>query len=429
MIFARAVLVLLCAVDASDGQDDAPAMSVDEQAEAVLEALSERLAVRSPRLVDKPAKDVLEAGRVGLVEEAVLMPAAPTIERALRVARQALLAEQNEAGTWGGYRSPLPGQEFWSNIHTHEAWTVATTGLAVMALIESPGSASVDAAVTRGVTALVEMPLPKRPSDWDVDNTWGLIYGLAGMATALHHPERVGLDLRAALRKRAAEYVASLAEYQTPAGGWGYYAFETRARRPSWATSFMTAAAILALLDAGDAGVAIPESMLSRAVEGLARCRLPHGAYSYSFDAVPRTGLEYIDQVKGSLSRVQVGNDALWAAGHESVDAAVVVEGLDEFFRHHRFLDVARRKPIPHETYYYNSGYFYFFGHFYAARLIERLEPPVGAAYAARLAREIIKTQEADGTMWDYPLFQFDTAYGTAFGIMTLQRMLDVMSP
>ena len=65
---------------------------------------------------------------------------------------------------------------------------------------------------------------------------------------------------------------------------------------------------------------------------------------------------------------------ALLAAG-EKIPEEKLTAGLDNFFRYHRFLDIARNRPIPHETFYYNSGYFYLFGHYYAARLIQKLPP------------------------------------------------------
>ena len=69
-------------------------------------------------------------------------------------------------------------------------------------------------------------------------------------------------------------------------------------------------------------------------------------------------------------------------------DTDSVLDGLDAFFEHHRFLDIARGKPIPHEAYYQNSGYFYFFGHFYAAGVLELLNPAEQVRYRSRLARE-----------------------------------------
>jgi len=128
--------------------------------------------------------------------------------------------------------------------------------------------------------------------------------------------------------------------------------------------------------------------------------------------------------VKGSLGRIQVCNYALTLAGCKDVTHEDLLAGLDQLFAHHRFLDVARKKPIPHEAYYYNSGYFYFFGHFYAARLLELLTPAERARYAERLAREVVKTQEKDGSMWDYYMNTYGKAYGTSFGVMTLKRTL-----
>src|SRR5262249_46686897 len=157
-----------------------------------------------------------------------------------------------------------------------------------------------------------------------------------------------------AARTRAATLVDELADYQTPNGGWGYYDFDTLAQRPSWATSFQTAAALSALVAARDAGLDVKGRITSRAMDALRRCRLANGAYSYSIDPIPHLGLEYINNVKGSLSRIQAGNYALLRAGANDVSRDDVLAGLDLLFEHHRFLDVARQKPIPHEAYYFN---------------------------------------------------------------------------
>ena len=56
--------------------------------------------------------------------------------------------------------------------------------------------------------------------------------------------------------------------------------------------------------------------------------------------------------------------------GVERITPEVLREGLENFFRYHQFLDHARTRPIPHEGFNANAGYFYFFGHFYAAKVI-----------------------------------------------------------
>ncbi len=383
-------------------------------------------------LVDLRPEEVLEAARHGAAGEDAPLPApeamAGTIRRGVGFLRQV----QQEDGSWGGWTDPKPMDDWWTNIYTHKAWIMATTGLVSMALLEEPASPEGDAALRRGVTYMLEAEIPKRPADWDTDNTWGLVYGLQALSEVLARPERVSVfaapedvaAFQAAVTTRCALFVEELGRYQTPSGGWGYYDFETLAKRPSWATSFQTAVALIALLEAQAVGVEVPRDMIVAARDALVRCRLPNGAYSYSVEAVPYMGMEWIDNVKGSLSRIQVCNLALVLVGHGEVTRADLRTGLDQFFEHHRFLDVARKKPVPHEAYYLNSGYFYYFGHYYAARVLELLDPADQIIYAARLAREVTKTQEVDGSMWDYPLNAYDRPYGTAFGVMALHRTL-----
>ena len=369
-------------------------------------------------------QEVLDSAKVGPAGEDTPLPDPAKIREILKTGLDWLIAHQNEDGSWGGPGQPGPYDEFWSNITTHEAWIEATTGLAVMTLREHPESKQALASAARGLDWLIDRPPPKRPSDWDTDNTWGTIYGLEALATCLKAGEPKDEKRRDAAHVSAQKLVDQLADYQTPNGGWGYYDFDSLAKRPSWATSFQTAAALAALITAREAGLDVKGRMTTRAADAIRRCRLANGAYGYSIDPIPAMHLEYINNVKGSLSRIQACNYALLRAGANDVSRADVLAGLDQFFEHHRFLDVARKKPIPHEAYYYNSGYFYFFGHFYAARLLDLLDPADRARYAARLAREIVKTVEPDGSMWDYYMCSYGSCYGTAFGMSTLTRTL-----
>lgn len=364
-------------------------------------------------LLDRPAEELLQAR-----PEAYVLPDEAAIQAGLERGLAWLLENQEADGSWGSTRDPA--HEFWSNPYTHEAWITGTTALVVMALLEQPDHADVLPALQRGVAYLVERPPLQRPSDWDVDNAWGEIYGL----TALLAVERDGrLPRDPARTARIQHHLGALERIQSVDGGWGYYDFDTLAQRPSWSTSFMTAVAVLALVEAGELGLELPEGVLPKAVTALERCLLPSGAYTYSVDPVPGPGrLLGINQVQGSLSRIQVGNLALLRAGSERVGHQDLLDGLDLFFQHHRFLDVARKKPEPHEAYYYNSGYFYFFGHYYAARVLEQLTPAEQLRYRRRLAREVVKTLEEDGSMWDFYINTYGRPYGTAFGVMTLLR-------
>jgi hypothetical protein len=335
-----------------------------------------------PLLVQRPPEEILQTA--GTASDQPPLPDRAAIHAAIASGLEHLLASQNADGSWGSWGEPADA--FWSNPHSHFAWIAATTGLAVLALLEAPESEAATAAIARALDFLGQQAPLKRPSDWDVDNTWGLIYGLEALSVVLQHP-------------RWAD------------GERGYYDLDTLARRPSWSTSFMTATAILALHSAGRAGLPVPEERRARAVAALERCRLPSGAYTYSVEAIPSPGgAEYIDQLKGSLGRTQVGNLALFVAGSPAVAHDDLLSGLDAFFEHHRFLDIARKRPYPHEAYYYNSGYFYFFGHYYAARVLELLPVAEQVRYQARLAREVVKTQEADGAMWDFYMHTYHKA-------------------
>jgi hypothetical protein len=130
-----------------------------------------------------------------------------------------------------------------------------------------------------------------------------------------------------------------------------------------------------------------------------------------------------IDRINGSLGRIQVCNLARLRAGDE-VPQRELRDGIASFFREHRFLDIAAHKPVPHEAFYQNSGYFYFFGHYYAAQVIELLPADERTALWPQLRHEIIKMQQKDGSMWDYDHHAYDRPYGTAYGVMTLQRSL-----
>ena len=81
--------------------------------------------------------------------------------------------------------------------------------------------------------------------------------------------------------------------------------------------------------------------------------------------------------------------------------------------------------PLSHETFYYNSGYFYLFGHYYAARLVNQLPAEQREEYWPRLRYEVAKLQQKDGSMYDYDMHAYHKPYGIAFGLLTLAESVD----
>ena len=88
---------------------------------------------------------------------------------------------------------------------------------------------------------------------------------------------------------------------------------------------------------------------------------------------------------------------------------------------HHKFLDVARMRNIPHEAYYANAAYFYLFAHCYAAQVINELPEAERETWHERLRPHLTKVQWADGSSLDFPNMRSIHIAGTAFSILALQ--------
>ena len=355
--------------------------------------------------------------------------AAVKVDRSTREAARAgidlsidfLVRTQNSDGSWGS-SSCETTMEMAFSIETHYAWGVAAHGLATMALLGAEETPAVRAALDRAVRWLCNCRMTMRGSNWDNDAVWGWLYGTVGM-TAIALDQRFQTDpWREPVASRGKEFAGWLAKNQEPLGGFGYYDDPPYTRRPKWGTSFSTASVVPALGTAAKLGWLPDAATQERAVTYVRRCRLPTGAYEYDLNPVPRmNGGEHINDVKGSLGRIQVGNWALRIAGDPGITDAVIEKGLEQFFEHHRFLAIARMRPIPHEAYYMNAGYFFYFGHYYCALAIELLPAAGRERFRRQLRDKLLETQRADGTYCDFLGSSYMVTASTAFATLALQ--------
>jgi hypothetical protein len=351
-------------------------------------------------------------------------PRAPsTSELAREPARRGvdfLLRAQNQDGSWGSGESARPIEVLADVPGSHHAFRAGTTALCVMALERSPfRDKECRSAADRGLGFLLDHALARRPNGLEMYNVWSFGYGLQAFAELL--PKTEDPKVKDRMIEASKAIVKKLEIYQTPDGGWGYYDFKVGSYRPSDSSmSFTTATIVVALHAAGKQGIAIPRGMLDRAIKSLRRDRKDDGSYIYGPYAKYRPVAGY-NQVKGSLGRTHSCNLALWLYG-EKVNESDLRSGVENFFRFYRFMDIGRKRPWPHEAWYYTSGYYFYYGHYYAGLVLDLLPEGDRARWRPRLEKLLVERQEADGSWWDFPLYGYHKPYGTAYALLTLIR-------
>ena len=205
-------------------------------------------------------------------------------------------------------------------------------------------------------------------------------------------------------------------------GGWGYYDMKIGAKKPSTdSTPFTTAAVLVAFKEANDLGVKPPEKLVKRAVASIVRQRKPDFTYLYGeyLKWMPHMG---INVPGGSLGRSQACNIATRYWGDDKVTDDVIRCWLNRLVTQNMWLDIGRKRPIPHEAKFQVAGYFYYFGHYYAALCIDVLPAADRPFYRDQLAQLLLPKQEDDGAWFDYPLYDYGHCYGTSFAVLSLVR-------
>lgn len=335
-----------------------------------------------------------------------------------------LLADQNPDGSWGSATrtkglniyAPIPG--------AHNAFRAAVTSLAILALYETGGERSdVRAALDRAEAWLLEnLGRVRRATGDAIYNVWTHCYGLQCLVQMERRTPAEATERRQRIQELITLQFDLLGRYESVDGGWGYYDFRYQTKQPSSdSMSFVNAAVLVAFKEAQRAGHAPPQRLVDRAVAATVRQRLPDDSYLYGeyLKWKPRMG---INRPGGSLGRTQACNLALRLWGDASITDQLLVDWLDRLAARNGWLDIGRKRPIPHEAWFSVAGYFYYFGHYYAAQSIQELPAASRPPHQAQLARLILDRQERDGSWWDYPLYDYHQPYGTSFALMTLAR-------
>ena len=334
-----------------------------------------------------------------------------------------LVKRQNSDGSWGSAHNtkglniyaPVPG--------AHHAFRAATTSLCISALIESgTRDAAAISELERGEAWLMDsLPRVRRATPDAIYNSWAHAYSIQALVR-MHERAAGAGQRRAAIVSLIQSQIDLLGRYECVDGGWCYYDFDYGTKQPGGSSiSFVSASVLVALHEAAQIGLEIPERIVSRAVESIRRQRNPDFSYCYGeyLKYRPRYG---INRPGGSLGRSQACNLAMRFWGDALVTDEVLTTWLDRLVARNLWLDVARKRPIPHESWFQVAAYFFYYGHYYAALCVDQLQPEVRPPHQDHLATILFRLQEKDGSWWDFPFYDYHQQYGTALAIMTLTR-------
>ena len=362
-------------------------------------------------------------------------PEPGAMDRAIDRGVRFLLERQNKDGSWGSAHhtkglniyAPVPG--------AHMAFRTGVTALCTMALIEvarTPHAPREDArhaerdeyskAIDRG-EAWIEENAPKlRRADQEaLYNNWGHAYAIQALA-AMYDRHADDPAHQEKIRQEIQQQVGFLQRYECVDGGWCYYDMNAHTQQPSGSTiSFVTATCMVAMHEALRVGVKPPERLIRRAKASILRQREPDFAYVYG-EYLKYIPMHPVNRISGSLGRSQACNLAMRLWGDTQVTDQVLSTCLDRLFVRNLWLDLARKRPIPHESWSAVAGYFFYYGHYYAALCIEQLPAAQRPLYQDHLVQVLLPLQEKDGSWWDFPLYDYHQQYGTAFALMSLVR-------
>ena len=337
-----------------------------------------------------------------------------------------LVKNQNKDGSWGSANktkelnifAPVPG--------AHHGFKAGVTAMSIEALIETDAAKQSDEArqtLERGEQWLLDnVEHVKRADAVAIYNVWAHAYAIQALVAMYEHTSDAERKKR--IKEVIAAQVDRLQRYESVDGGWGYYDFSVGAQKPAAATtSFTTATVLYALKRMEKVGIEAPTNLVARAVKCINLQRKPDFTYLYELGHKYRPMWE-INRKGGSLGRSQACNIALRVWGEKAITDDVVAECLDRLVERYEWLSIGRKRPVPHESWFLIAGYFFYYGHYYAALCTELLPPERTVNYRRDLARIIVPLQEKDGSWWDYPLYNYHQPWGTSFALMTLQRCL-----
>lgn len=250
----------------------------------------------------------------------------------------------------------------------------AYTALALMAFMVKghfPDQEPYGQVCAKGVDYLIKQA--KTGGGYIGDNMYS--HALATLALS----EVWGMSDREELRDTLKRAVQIIIRAQDRTGGWRYRP------EPSGSDVSVTVMQVVALASAKEAGIYVPDKVITNAIKYVKSCQTPVGGFAYQPGGPP------------GLARTAAGLLSLQLCGDRAGPAAK--KGL-EYLR-----------TLP-DTKFQESEY-YFYGHYYAMQAMYQAGESSYQQWYPKIRDALLQRQRADGS-WDDPPF------GTPIGVLVL---------
>lgn len=336
------------------------------------------------------------------------------VEKARKDAISFLLKAQRDDGSW---ITPFDLSVSSASIPLRDA-QIALCGSALLAYMkeDSKAGSAVKKAVEFLAKSFSERKGKKREEFYMDYEVWGYSCTLSFFAGCLS----AGIGNKGDLSGVMTELMQELQQKQRPGGGWSYYISASLAKgykADDRSISFVTAGVVLSLLDAKDSGVAVPETMLRRALDCLENMRNGNGSFTYFYDH--RNPGAKDSNLPGSAGRVPLCELALYRGKRGSLER--VRQGLDIFMRYRLELSGQRGKALMHTGRHGQGSHYIMFDYANAAAAIRNLPEAQQGKYREALLELILAARTEEGSFLGTPLLGY--CYGTAMALLSFESL------
>jgi hypothetical protein len=302
---------------------------------------------------------------------------------------------------------------------SHDGVRTACTSICAKAILGYPRRTKEDMAMLDKALDHVLKHLRLAYDPGNAFNCWGYAFNLDFLITLYRH--EAGKPYHDKLKESIPVLIEGLKKMQAAEGGWAYY---TSVMMEGSSISFISASILLSLLEAKEAGFEVPNGMIEDAGKILKTMRLPNRSYIYG-TYLQYNGQHHLEELSSG------GRTQVCGLAQHRFDGSVTREDLmdrsKDYFQNIDYVEkIGNKRIIPHRDAPQNiSGYFLYYGAYYASWVMTYLGKDARETDWTHLAEMILRNQEGEGSWWDTICFDYGDKWGTGFAIQCLEAYLE----